>query len=750
MFYIDVALPVPLRNTFVYLPQDNTNLSDYKLGARVQVPFGQRTLVGIIDRIFNNKSEIHDIDISKLKKISQVLDKENIIPRELLGLISFSAEYYHYYIGEVYAACLPKTLREGAKLTEFTNKIVSLNSDSRFLSNNKKLSESQQRLFEILGEHNNSISLFSLYHLGVKDTTINSMQKNNWVFVKDISNFNNNLVSNDRKHNLLHEQPLRLNIEQQQVVDRIKASLNQYTGFLLYGITGSGKTEVYLHLIYQVLQNDLQVLVLVPEISLTPQTVNRFKHRFNTKIAVIHSKIVVNTKTQDWMAAKDGSAKIIIGTRSSIFTPVKNLGLIIIDEEHDVSFKQQEGFRYNGRDLAVIRGKRLNIPVLLGSATPSIESVANVINNKYELLKLTMRAGKSKIPKITLLNIKQKTLNSGISEELIQQITIRLKNNEQVLLFLNRRGYAPVLKCNDCSWGAICQRCNVYYTLHKHDEALICHYCMGYKKQPKNCSDCGSVDLTSYGVGTEQIEEYILDKFKKYECVRIDRDTTRKKDDLKKHLDKIHQNKPLILLGTQMLAKGHHFPSVTLVAILDVDSSLFSTDFRAPERIIQLLLQVSGRAGRADDSSKESTVIIQTSQPEHKILQDLLRRDYWDIAKELYEVRRLAGQPPYTAWVLLRAECFDLNKTMKFLNNIKNLSDKILVDKNISTAPVRLMGPILAPRVKKAGMLRGQLLISSSNRGSLHKFIDQLLENISELEISSVRWSIDVDPQDIY
>lgn len=748
MFYLDVALPVPLRKTFFYLPQDNTTIADYEIGMRVQVPFGQRTLIGVIDKIFENSLQLHGLELSQLKQISRILDKINIIPRELLDLISFSVKYYHYYIGEVYAACLPKNLRDVSKVTDFTNKIIYLNSDSTFLIKNKKLSSQQQRLLEILSEHNNSISLFSLYHLGIKDTTIKSLQKNNWILLKDISN--NKSINSDKNKNLLLEPPLILNQEQQQVVEIIIASLQQYKSFLLYGITGSGKTEVYLHAIHEVLKKNQQVLVLVPEISLTPQTISRFKHRFSSKIAVIHSKIAMNTKTQDWMAAKDGSAKIIIGTRSSIFTPVKNLGLIIIDEEHDTSFKQQEGFRYNGRDLAVIRAKRLNIPVVLGSATPSIESVANVIHNRYELLKLTKRAGKATLPKIKLLNIKHKYLSSGISEELLIQIKDRLKNNEQVLLFLNRRGYAPVLKCNDCSWGGLCQRCNVYYTLHKQDDILVCHYCMGSKKLPKNCPDCGSIDITSIGFGTEQIEEFITNKFKKYECIRIDRDTTKKKDDLKKHLDKIHENKPLILLGTQMLAKGHHFPNVTLVAILDVDSSLFSTDFRAPERIIQLLLQVSGRAGRSDDTSKQSTVIIQTTQPEHRILQDLLHRDYWAIATDLYEVRRLAGQPPYTAWVLLRAESYDLNNTMKFLNNIKQLGDKILVDQSILKDQLRIMGPILAPRVKKAGLLRGQLLISSSNRVNLHKFIEKLLDKINDLEIRNVRWSLDVDPQDIY
>jgi primosomal protein N' (replication factor Y) len=739
-FYIDVALPVPLRQTFIYLPIKGTTVDSYALGARVKVPFGTRYVVGIIFQVVNtiDSKKFKDFDLTKLKYINKILDNKNILSSNIIELVNFAADYYQHPIGEVYAACLPQLVKSGNDLDNSSNKLVVLNTTATFLLQQKKLTSSQKKLVNILQEHNNSLSLFSLNHLGVKTATINSLVKNNWLLLEKFYDEQHHKINE-----ILKQSPLVLNHEQENAVNKISSCIDRFSCYLLYGITGSGKTEVYLNLIEKVLIKEQQVLVLVPEISLTPQTVHRFSSRFNVKIAVIHSKISLGNKTKDWLAAKEGTAKIIIGTRSAIFTPSKNLGLIIIDEEHDLSFKQQEGFRYHGRDLAIIRAKKLNIPVILGSATPSIESVANVLNHKYELLVLRQRAGIAKLPNIRLLTVKQKKLQAGLSDELIKVIRNKLHNNEQVLLFLNRRGYAPILKCHDCNWGAICERCNVHYTVHKQDDALKCHYCMTIKALPKTCSGCGSVDLNSYGVGTEQIEEFINKIFPKFDCIRIDRDTTQKKDALVQHLQKINTNKPLILLGTQMLAKGHHFPSVTLVAILDIDSSLFSTDFRAPERITQLLVQVAGRAGRGN---KASEVIIQTSQPEHKLLQDILSKDYWDIAKELYEIRKIADQPPFSFWVLIRAESYDLNKTMTFLHEIKNIYLDLLKD----VLDSHVLGPVLAPRVKKAGLFRGQLLLTSHNRTILHQYLNLLMDKVHHLKTSAIRWSVDVDPQELY
>ena len=750
-FYLHIALPVPLRQTFTYLPVKGSNQSQYVVGARVQVPFGKRNLIGVIVAITNNlddQSSLRPLDLKKLKNIHRLIDDENILPYGILELSNFAASYYQHAIGEVYFAGLPKPIRQGKELENFHNKIVLLNTDGEFLLTQKKLSKAQNKLIQLLLDNSGRLSLFSLIHLGVSSATINSMLKNKQLHLEhtDLTDAYQTGLTNTTNNNLLKEKSLILNNEQNIAVNNISAKLSEFNGVLLYGITGSGKTEVYLNIIHQVLLCQRQILVLVPEISLTPQTISRFENRFNVKISVIHSKINLTNKTQDWLAAKNGGSKIIIGTRSAIFTPIKDLGLIIVDEEHDLSFKQQDGFKYNARDLAVVRAQKLNIPIILGSATPSVESMANVITHKYELSTLTHRAGEATLPKIKLLNTTQKQLTSGLSKELITNIKNTLEKKQQVLLFLNRRGYAPVIKCQDCNWSGICERCNVHYTVHRENRKLICHYCMTIKQLPSNCLACGSIDLQSFGVGTEQIEHYIKQVFPNYPAIRIDRDTTQNKNSFKDYLKQIHQNKPMVLMGTQMLAKGHDFPYVTLVAILDVDSSLFSTDFRAAERITQLILQVAGRAGRGKYCGE---VIIQTSQPEHPVLQDILHKNYYDIATELYRLRKMLGQPPCAAWALMRAESFSLEKTMDFLAGIKLQSNKILQAYDLLSS-VQVLGPITAPRTKKAGVYRGQLLLASSSRNNLHKFVRLLLQELEQTKIHSIRWTIDVDPQDIY
>lgn len=748
-FHIEIALPVPLRQTFAYLPIAGSTALDYKIGARVKVPFGKsnRCITGIIHKI-----SFESVSSFELKRVIEILDQENILSDNILFLVHFAANYYHYPLGEVYFSCMPALMRQGGSLNKYTDKLVVLNfNEFLILGDNhqiKKLSKTEDKLINLLKGNNKGLSLFSLNCLGVKDSTIEKFAKKNWVLVKDNVGTENDNVS----PNILKQDLLSLNSEQQLAVNSIidgTDNLAKFKCYLLYGITGSGKTEVYLHLIYKCLLQNKQVLVLVPEISLTPQTIQRFMERFHTKIAVIHSKIGVNAKTKDWLAAKENQAKIIIGTRSAVFTPIKNLGLIIIDEEHDQSFKQQEKFKYNGRDLAIIRANQAQIPIVLGSATPSIESMANVINNKYEKLTLSTRAGVSLPPVIKLLNIKQKKLTSGLSPELITLIKNTLKKQQQVLLFLNRRGYSPVLKCGSCNWGGICQRCNVYYTLHKSENLLVCHCCYSKRKLVNHCPECQSTELINYGIGTEQLEEYINKLFhEEYQlcepCVRIDRDTIKKKNDLEDSLKKITTDKPQILLGTQMLAKGHHFPNVTLVAVLETDNGLFSTDFRAPERLTQLLLQVAGRAGRANYPSE---VIIQTMQPEHKLLQDILYKNYWDIALDLYNVRKSTNLPPCNSWALIRAESYDLNKTMMFLEQVKNIYHQVLT----STANIiNIAGPLLAPRVKKAGLFRGQLLLSAQSRGVLQQQVALVLDQVAGPKFSNVKWSIDIDPMDVY
>ena len=744
-FYLAIAVSLPLRQTFTYLPLTTSDYNEYSVGARVEISFGKnaRKLIGVIAAI---SFELPSADYN-LKKINSLLDKYSIFSKDVLSLVKFAANYYHHPIGEVYFNSLPKDLKEGRSIVNAHSQIVILKEDK--LNIGQALTKLDKKLVLILKNNPQGLSIHTLNCLGFTNSYLKKLSERAWLTLKEAKPTTD--LNDHATINILNEPPLVLNDMQKLVLDKIliaTSNLTVYRCFLLYGITGSGKTEVYLNLIAQVIKQNKQALILVPEISLTPQTVKRFINRFNVKVAVIHSKISVQDKAQDWLAAKDNSAKIIIGTRSGIFVSTYNLGLIIIDEEHDNSFKQQEGFKYHARDLALVRAKDNNIPIILGSATPSIETVANVMQDKYIKLTLQERAAQARLPKVKLLNIKQQQLKAGLSQELIRVMQETLKKKEQVLIFLNRRGYAPVVKCAKCTWGAVCKRCDVYFTLHKAQNLIICHHCNTKKPIITTCPLCKSKELYNLGVGTEQVEEFVNDYFHdKHKlcgpCIRIDRDTTSKKHALEQQLDKISIDQPQILLGTQMLAKGHHFPNVTLVAILGCDNNLYSTDFRAREKLAQLLVQVSGRAGR---SNKPSVVLIQTLTPEHNLLQDILHKDYWQIAEDLYNFRKIAQLPPTISWAVIKAESYNLDKTLAYLDEIK----QIYLNLFAKNTAMQIAGPILAAKFKKAGLYRGQLLLSAVQRSILHKHLKGLLQELDKTKITRIKWHLDIDPIDLY
>ena len=541
-------------------------------------------------------------------------------------------------------------------------------------------------------------------------------------------------ISNDMGSYIFHS-PLDLNYHQKGAVTAIVSSQNFQT-FLLSGITGSGKTEVYLHCIEALIKQGKQALVLVPEIGLTPQTVRRFRERFSVPIAVLHSNLTDKKRAQVWLMAKQGIAKIIIGTRSAIFTPLLNLSIIILDEEQDTSFKQQSGFRYSARDLAVIRGQFENIPVVLGSATPSLESFYNVKHKRYELLSLPNRAGKASLPRVTIIDLRQKQLIAGMSDELLIAIEDNIKNNGQVLLFLNRRGYAPTLMCHSCGWIMHCNRCDARLTFHYQPQRLCCHHCGSNKKIPLVCPQCKHQELIDVGLGTEQLEAVLQRRFPNCGIVRIDRDSTRTKNSIEEKLDLIHNRKALILIGTQMVAKGHHFPHLTLVAIVDADSGLYSADFRAAERMGQLLTQVAGRAGRAEQRGE---VFIQTHHPTNPLLTLLLKEGYTVFAEALLKEREAAQLPPFSYLSLLRAESPKPAPPYEFLSGIKQ---KILVNRDVD-----ILGPVPASMERKAGRYRYQLLFQSKHRACLHEVLTQLIPLLPTQRVK-VRWSLDVDPQE--
>jgi primosomal protein N' (replication factor Y) (superfamily II helicase) len=543
-----------------------------------------------------------------------------------------------------------------------------------------------------------------------------------------------------KKHSK-NPQTLQLNESQKHAVTAIKKHINEFKTFLLDGVTGSGKTEVYLRVIAEIIAAKKQALVLVPEINLTPQTISRFSECFSVPIAVFHSRLTPRERLRSWLMAKDGVASIIIGTRSAIFAPLKNPGIIIIDEEHDLSFKQQSGLRYSARDLATMRGKLENIPVVLGSATPCLESFYNVKRKRYVELTLPERAGNAIHPSFHLVDMRNQKLKSGIAENLLSQIKKHLANNGQVLIFLNRRGFAPILICHHCGWVAGCKHCDARLTQHQKKHHLRCHHCGAVEKIPTKCPKCDSENLLSLGTGTERVEAALQDLLPEAKLIRIDRDTTRRKNSLEEMLKNIHSQEYQILVGTQMLAKGHHFPDVTMVAILNVDQGLFSADFRASEHLAQLIMQVAGRAGRAQ---KPGEVYLQTHNPQHPLLLNLINKGYSGFVNNCLQERQAAQLPPYSYLALLHVESKEKEAALKFLILLCSKVENSFADS------IEIFGPIPAVMERKAGYFRAQLLLQSKNRQMLQQALDVLLGVIDELKPKrSLRWFLDIDPVEL-
>jgi len=532
------------------------------------------------------------------------------------------------------------------------------------------------------------------------------------------------------------ESSLVPNADQQATLDAIAGAGDAFNVFLLEGVTGSGKTEVYLQAMEKVLLAGKQVLVLVPEIGLTPQTLARFRERFSLPVVALHSRMSEKKRLQHWQIAEAGIARIVIGTRSAIFTPLLNPGLIVIDEEHDTSFRQQDHFRYHARDVAILRAQMEGIPVILGSATPSLESLHNARAGRYRHLCLSGRAGGASLPVFQLTDMRSQPVQSGLSEALLAEVRTHLSAGNQVMLFLNRRGFAPTLLCQECGWSAICSRCDIRMTLHLREGILLCHHCDRRAKIPSRCPECRTEGLQATGQGTERLEENLSEFFPQTPIVRIDRDATRRKGTLEKAFARIHAGEAKLLAGTQMLAKGHHFPDVTLVGIVDADSGLFSADFRGPERMGQLLLQVAGRAGRAE---KPGVVMIQTHHPDHPLLTLLLQEGYSAFATALLLERKQSLLPPFSYLALIRAEAANAQAAKCFLQEMGELIP--------SDSTLSILGPVPAPMPKRAGRFRFQLLLQANLRSVLHQALKKALPRGETLPSGKkVRWSVDVDP----
>ena len=730
--YIQVAIPVPILQLFTYQEPKKLSSPALEVGERVVVPFGPRKVIGIV---IDEQAECN-FDVSKVKSITGSLNDNFNLSKPLVSFLQLCAHYYHHPIGDVFKQALPILLRKIENITlsppmVWQAKTVDKDLKEILVKLEKKAAK-QFALYQLINSHH-GISWVELRTLGYSKAQLNALQS------KDLIIEQEQLASQFswQEDTLNQADRLVLSSAQAIIVSAINNSLAQFSCHLVDGVTGSGKTEVYLQAMEDVLADNKQVLVIVPEIGLTPQTLNRFEQRFNVPIALHHSGLNDKERLATWLSAQQGSAAIVIGTRSAIFTPLHRLGLIIIDEEHDSSLKQQDSFRYHGRDMAILRARQLDIPIVLGSATPSFESLQNALSGKYNYHQLLNRAGKSNKAKIALIDMNQQQVEYGLSGTLKHEIKQTIARGEQVLLFLNRRGYAPAINCQECHWLAECQRCDKPYTLHQKQQLLICHHCGSQKRIPPQCPSCGSVRIAPLGQGTEQLESRLAELFPDTSIVRIDRDSTRKKGELAKLLQEVTDKKHQLLVGTQMLAKGHHFPDVTLVAVLDVDGALFSFDFRASEQMAQLLIQVAGRAGRA---SKPGKVLVQSNYVDHPLLQDLVHNGYHHFAHQALTERKQARLPPFTFQALLRADANYPSYPEKFL--------RALTQQRLDGC--EFAGPVAAAMEKKAGKFRYHLIIQAKSRKDLHRAILQLLMQIPNNEWQGkVRWSLDIDPIDL-
>jgi primosomal protein N' (replication factor Y) (superfamily II helicase) len=537
-----------------------------------------------------------------------------------------------------------------------------------------------------------------------------------------------------------HPSDVELTDAQTQCVSAILASLSSFAAHLLYGVTGSGKTEVYLRVIAAAIAEGGQALVLVPEIALTPQLVDRFRRRFSSGVIAVHSGLSGNERRDAWRAAHSGEARIIIGTRSAVFTSLPKLALIVVDEEHDASYKQHEGFRYSARDLAVVRARGAGVPIVLGSATPSLETLENAATGRYAKHLLPQRPGAARAPRIQLVDLRKHAADQGLSTPVMQAIAQHLQAGGQVIVFLNRRGYAPSLFCNSCGWVAPCAHCDARMTLHRRAQQLRCHHCGAHSAVPAICASCGQ-PLNPVGQGTERVEETLARLFPEAPLARLDRDTASARGAVATVLDRVHSGEARILIGTQMLTKGHHFPEVSLVVILDADQGLFASDFRATERLAQTITQVAGRAGRA---ARSGEVLIQTEFPEHPLLNRLLTEGYEGFAVSALKERHEAGWPPYSRLAMLRAEAKDSTGLDAFLRAAADAS------RSLNEAAVKVLGPATALIARRADHFRAHLLIETAARATLQRFLKNWLPRVESLSgPPGLRWSIDVDPLEV-
>lgn len=735
MHVIHVALPIPLHRNFSYL-----HVSKLATGLRVAVPFGKTSHIGIVvDAIAmsDNTDSSSAIPTEDLKAIDEVLDETPPLTESLFSLAKWLSDYYHHPLGETLFTILPVWLRQHRSQADLERLICepcySIADEGKAALPTLPASATlQQQLLQILST---GPQCKSALPSNIASSVVKKLIDKGWITSETALPV---AGTPWLKTLILGNKPIA-NREQGAAIGTLISQLGTFSVSLLEGITGSGKTEVYLQLMEAVLLQGQQVLVLVPEIGLTSQTVARFEQRFGQTVGILHSQVSAQKRATIFLQARLGLLAVIIGTRSAIFTPFYDLGLIVVDEEHDDSYKQQDGLRYHARDVAAVRAQRHNIPLLLGSATPSLETLNNALSGRYLHMHLKARAGGASPVKQYVQDLRHHPLQGGIAHHLIEKMRQHLSAGNQVLVFLNRRGFAPAMICHDCGHVEMCQSCDKPMTWHKQAGRLQCHHCGAKRRVPSTCRECGSTALTGEGVGTEQLQETLTSIFPNVPIARIDRDITRRQKQLEQTFEGIKRGEYKILVGTQIIAKGHHFPDVTLVVVIDADAALFSADVRSTEKLGQLVTQIAGRAGRAE---KLGEMWLQTYHPQHPVLQELFNNGYGSLARNLLAERKQSHAIPFCTQAIVRAESQYQDRAFSFLQAVKTQ----LLEEN----PIHFIGPLPALVEKKQGRYRMLLLLQSSSRRDLHLAVHRLLndDNLPKLA-KQVRWAVDIDAIDI-
>ena len=765
---LQVAVPAPVRRRFDYLPPRPGWTPPVRPGMRVQVPFGRTTVIGVVVGVAPTSA----VDAARLKRVRAVIDAEPLLDPAMLKLLVWAGGYFQHPIGEVVTGTLPRLLRLGhAPETGRSVRYAATAAGTRAFAEGIARAPVQTRLLGLMlaagsvpetalaAEHRDwRRPLRALVAKGLAEVREDPPRAGGsggmaadpgkagdtggiGAFAGggglDTTGFD---TAGDAAAAGGAGRP-ELNADQRRAVVALREALGTFRPFVLEGVTGSGKTEVYLRVIETVVALGRQALVLIPEIGLTPQLLARFHARLSCRVEALHSRLSDRERLSAWTHARNGTADVLVGTRSAVFAPLARPGLFIVDEEHDLSFKQQDGFRYSARDLAVVRARDAGTPVVLGSATPSLEAIDNVRRGRYRLLTLPHRAGGASPPRVDVVDLRSRPFDSGLCDVLIEAIEQTKARSEQALLFINRRGYAPRLICHACGWIADCERCDAHLVFHREDGRLRCHHCASVRSPITECPGCGSKDVRRLGFGTERVVRALESRIDGLRVARMDRDATRRRGALEALLDRVHAGDVDVVVGTQMLAKGHHFPNVTLVAILDADGGLFGIDFRASERMAQLLLQVAGRAGRGDRAGR---VLLQTHHPDHPLLRVLVLQGYRKFCEEALEERRGARLPPFASLALVRAEALQRDAPLSFLRDAGAC---------VSECPhpgVSVLGPVPSPMERRAGRYRAQLLVDAASRAALQRFLPGWIAEVETLPSArKVRWSVDVDPQEM-